>query len=144
MQDYSETLADAIQNYLISDSWAYEFDETNGIFYACVSLQSAFSQCSFLIDVNKRFYQIYARLSADLTADQMTEMATLINQINCEITFGHFEFSDTGSLRYRLVIPVQNQLDERTLHNSLYLPAYLIDRYADELLSILQSGKTIC
>lgn len=144
MQDYSETLASTIENYLTSDGWAYDFDESHGIFYAGVSLQSKFSHCSFLIDVNKRFYQIYARLSADLTSDQMSRMALALNRINCEITFGHFEFSENGSLRYRLVIPVQNLLDERTLHNSLYLPAYLIDRYADELLSVLHTGKNVC
>ena len=74
----------------------------------------------------------------------MSRMALALNRINCEITFGHFEFSENGSLRYRLVIPVQNLLDERTLHNSLYLPAYLIDRYADELLSVLHTGKNVC
>lgn len=139
MQDYSIELAMTVTEYLKEDGWNYTFDEKNGMIHASVALQSALAMSGFLIDLNQDFYQIYARVFVDLGPEQAPAMAVLLNELNCRITFGHFEFGENGSLRYRLTVPFETMPGEKMLHNSFYLPACLLDHYADEMLAVLQN-----
>jgi len=136
MREYSREISSVIREFLTEDDWAFDFDEDNGMFHTDVALKSRLGFTDVLIDVHQDYYQIFARVFLNQAEQDCARMTAMLNRINCEITFGHFELGENGSLRYRYVLPVSGIPCRKAVHDSLYIPSYLIDHYAEEILSV--------
>lgn len=139
MKEYSTELYNHVKSYLTKDHW--EFTETNesGMLHTSVKLKSEVEYLNLLIDIHESYYQVYACLHTLIPEQARGIVAEKINEINSTITFGHFEYGNDGDLRYRYVVVCENNLPtEQTLHNSLYVPPYIVDFYGPKILGIIQ------
>lgn len=141
---YSETIANAINDYLKSNGWHFGFDSKLGLFnFNWVIRQSKIRKLKYTIDVSREGFAAYVR--PEFTADEdnaelMVRLSECINRINFGLRMGNFELDyRDGELRYKYSVDCPNgspphpELIERSIH----IPAAMYRRYSPALMGVL-------
>jgi len=137
--EYSVEIANAIKKFLIEDDWNYSFDEEKGTFSMGVNLKCKLGDTKIVVRVGNDYFYSLAYIKLNANEDVRSDVAEFITRANYGRRNGNFEmdFND-GELRYKSfnncdgIVP-----SAEIIKDSLIIPALMIDRYGDGLVSVL-------
>ena len=139
MNSYSTEIKDSIRSYLDSQKWKYAFDEQYGCFYLNISLSGRTCRTKMVISVSDSHYQVSAALVHPVPDETLDDMRKVLNRINNDLLFGHFEVTEENEVRYRATVFLwQEQLDSDTVRKSLLAPICAVSHYADLIADVRQ------
>lgn len=141
--EYSEQLAQAINDFMVEDDWKFHFDEEKNIFKFSCEIKSKLKGVDCVIRVKEDSYIVLAicNLSAE---DCKAQMAEFITRANYGLNNGNFEMDyNDGEIRYKVFVDCEDNMPSKAvIKNSIYLPIMMFQRYGDGLASVIFDVKT--
>ena len=139
MNSYSTEIRDSIRSYLDSQEWKYAFDEQYGCFYLNISLQGKPCKTKMVINISDAHYQVSASLVHPVPDEILDDMRKVLNRINNDLLFGHFEVTDENEIRYRATVFLWQDLPGNDMiRKSLLAPICAVSHYADLIADVRQ------
>ncbi len=144
---YSETIAQAINNYLTEDEWHFSFDEKRGLFKFGLSLKGKIKKINYIIDVKDDEYVVYAvsPLGADEDdKEMMAAMAEFVCRANYGLKNGNFELDmRDGEVRLKCFVDCEGITPSKDMvQNSIHCPAAMFKRYGSGIVDIIFGNAT--
>ena len=147
---YSQTIAQAIHNYLTEDEWYFTFDETRGLFKFGLSIKGKIKKINYLINVREDEYVVYAvsPLGADEDdKEMMASMAEFICRANYGLLNGNFELDMRdmrgGEIRFKCFVDCEGLTPaSEIVRNSILCPAAMFERYGNGIVDIIFGKAT--
>ena len=144
---YSETIAQAINNYLTEDEWHFSFDEKRGLFKFGLSLKGKIKKINYIIDVKDDEYVVYAvsPLGADEDdKEMMAAMAEFVCRANYGLKNGNFELDmRDGEVRFKCFVDCEGITPSKDMvENSIHCPAAMFKRYGSGIVDIIFGNAT--
>ena len=145
--NYSDTIANAIKNFLETDNWHYTFNEAKGGFTFGLNMKGQLKKLNYTIIVHENSYSLYttAPIGADPEdQDMMLRMAEFICRANYGLRNGNFELDmGDGEIRYKCYVYCEGITPTTEIvRTSVYVPAGMFERYAPGILSIIFGGAS--
>ena len=139
---YSETIAQAINNYLTEDEWHFSFDEKRGLFKFGLSLKGKIKKINYIVDVKDDEYVVYAvsPLGADEDDKEMVaSMAEFVCRANYGLVNGNFELDmRDGEIRFKCFVDCEGITPtSEMVRNSIHCPAAMFKRYGAGIVDII-------
>lgn len=144
---YSKSIANVINSFLTEDDWHFSFDDQRGLFKFGLNLKGRIKKVSYVIDVKDDEYVVYAisPLGADDDDDKMmATMADFLCRANYGLKNGNFELDmRDGEIRYKSFVDCAGVTPTTEMvHNSIYCPAAMFDRYGAGIVDIIFGNTT--
>lgn len=135
-------IAEAIQEFLIHDSWEYRFDEKWNVFQFTVRLSGKIKFVNYNVRVTDDEYIVDVACSIGLDEDDTDiklKMAEFICRVNYGLKTGRFEYNcDDGWISYVVHTCCQDIVPSAAMiRRSIYYPAVMFERYCDGILAML-------
>ena len=146
-RNYSHTIADQINEFLVDDDWNFSFDEQKGVFTFTVTLHSKLRQLRYIIKVGSDHYTVYAYspIGAESKDKQMmAEMAEYICRANYNTKNGNFELDmSDGEIRYKVYVDCEDiDLSRSVIRNSIITPTMMFEFYGNGLVDVIFIGAS--
>jgi hypothetical protein len=146
-QNYSESIANAINNFLVEDDWHFSFDDQCGIFKFELRMKGNVKKINYVIDVQEDSYLVYAfsPIGADPEDEKiMSSMAEFACRANYGLKNGNFEIGmEDGEIRFKSFVDCEGTMPTlEVLKNSIYCPAAMYARYGMAILDIIFKNST--
>ncbi len=141
---YSIEIAKAIKNFLDGDDWHYGFDEADGIFKMGVNLKCKLGSTDIRVKVGDDYFTAYAAIKMNADEGCRAAVAEFITRANYGLRNGNFEmdFRD-GELRYKSFNNCDGVIPSKAIiADGIMIPALMIDRYGDGLVSVMFGLQT--
>lgn len=144
---YSETIAQAVNNYLTEDEWHFSFDEKRGLFKFGLSLKGKIKKINYIVDVKDDEYVVYAisPLGADEDdKEMMASMAEFVCRANYGLVNGNFELDmRDGEIRFKCFVDCEGITPtSEMVRNSIHCPAAMFKRYGTGIVDIIFSKSS--
>lgn len=141
-KDYSEKIANTINNFLTMDDWHFFFDEQRGIFKFGLYLKGKIKKINYIVDVKENEYIVYAFSPLGVDEDDkamMASMAEFICRANYGLKNGNFELDmRDGEIRFKCFADCEGITPTREMvRNSIYCPAAMFQRYSAGIADII-------
>lgn len=145
--EYSDELANAVDQFLTDDDWNYSFDSDKGVFDFNLNVKSRLRKIRYLIDIKKDEIIVYGicPIGADPEDKaEMAEMAEFICRANYGLRNGNFEFDfRDGEIRFKSFIDCDCVIPSaEVIKDSIYCTAAMFRRYGDGIASILFASSS--
>ena len=145
--NYSNEIANVVEQFLTDDDRHYSFDEEHGIFDFGLRVRSKIQKIKYLIDVKEDEMVVYGicPIGADCDDEKMmAQMAEFICRANFDLKNGCFEFDfRDGEIRYKSFIDCDEVLPStQVVKNSIHCIAAMYKRYAAGITSIIFAGSS--
>lgn len=139
---YSETIAQAINDYLIKDEWHFSFDEKRGLFKFGLSLKGRIKKINYIIDVKADEYIVYAISPIgidEVDKEKMMSMAEFVCRANYGLVNGNFELDmRDGEIRFKCFVDCEGITPTSDMiRNSIHCPAVMFERYGVGIVDII-------
>ena len=142
--DYSESIADAIREYLDNDDWHYKFDDERGVFTAGIAVGSKIQNVQLNIQVGEKDFTCYFKLPLAATKEVRRKIVEYITRANYGLKNGNFELDyNDGEIRYKTFAPVLDDAapSEELIRFSIFVGVAMVSRYGDGLAEVLFNVK---
>ncbi len=140
--NYSESIANAINNYLTDEKWHFDFNEQLGVFNFGLYISGIIKKIDFIIDVNEDYYTVYAICPVGVDENDeeaKARMAEYICRVNYRIKNGLFELDmDDGEIRFRNFVDCEDVvLTSDIVKNSIACPAVMFKHYSSGIADMI-------
>lgn len=140
---YDASIARLVKKFLDEDDWNYTFNEKEGLFTFNLSMSNKLKKVSYRVRIRDDCYISYATcpLNAD---DCKAEMAEFITRANYGLRNGNFEMDyRDGEIRYKCFVDCDETVPgKQTIKDSIYIPAYMFNRYGGGIVNVLFGMKS--
>jgi hypothetical protein len=142
MTEYAPKLAQAVDGYLHSQNWKYDFDKENGIFKFGMNLGNKMKSCDVRILIGDDSVSIYtiSPIAADPQDREGLELVNeYITRANYNLRIGNFELDHRdGELRYKSTMFCGDMIPTLAVLEHIVDIGFLMwKRYGDGLLAVL-------
>lgn len=140
MEDNTERLISAVQDYLDEQEYRYEYEDDNQVFRLSMSLKSKISNCRIIIRPKEdgiNFTYILAN-SADDDASKQA-IAEFITRANYGLMIGNFQMDYTdGEIGYKNFMYTGEDIPSgHDIDKNFVVPLLMLERYGDGILKTL-------
>ena len=142
--NYSESIAGAIEGFLMEDDWKYVPLDERGIIRMSLSTHSKLKTLNIFINVCDNCYSVITSLPVGADDNTKAAAAEFITRANYGIMHGNFEMDfDDGEIRYKTSLYCGDTLPTyEQVRQSIYVNTLTVERYGDELLKVLYGFAT--
>ena len=137
--NYSKKLENALR-YFYNETGSQYYDEEreNGIYYNYFRINEDICVQQKVI-IKQEDYVCYTILSINAYNENINKFYSLINRLNSQIDYGNFEVdSKNNEIRFRTYYEPGDIIYMESIDKMLGYPLYVIEKYAEEILSCLR------
>ena len=139
MQDNTERLVSAVQDYLDEQEYNYDFEDDNQVFRLSMSLKSKLNNCRIIIRPKEDGINCTYVLAISADDDSKAAIAEFLTRANYGLVIGNFQmdYSD-GEIGYKNFmytgedVPIGEDIDK-----NFVIPLMMLERYGDGILKTL-------
>ena len=140
MQDNTERLVSAVQDYLDEQEYNYDFEDDNQVFRLSMSLKSKLNNCRIIIRPKEDGINFTYILAISADDDSKAAIAEFLTRANYGLVIGNFQmdYSD-GEIGYKNFmytgedVPISEDIDK-----NFVIPLMMLERYGDGILKTLE------
>lgn len=141
-RSYSQPIAEAINTFLTTNDYIFQFDEDEGVFSFGVIIPSRAKSLRYTIILHDYSYTIHTSfpLGPDPTNEQeLTHIVNFLTRANYGLRIGNFEMNmDSGEIFYKVYCNCCGiEPNDSMIRESIECPAAMFERYGNGILDIL-------
>lgn len=131
-------LAVAVEHYLQSQNWHYQFDEERNVFIFTISLKKIESS-KVLVSIGEDYIATYAMLPLHIPDDKRNVACRYITRANYGLRNGNLELDlEDGEVRFKTYLFAKDRIPTQSeIERNVDISFFSLDKYAEGLMKIL-------
>lgn len=138
--EYSNKIAEKIEEYLKREDWTYEFDTIHGTFSVEADLSCQLKTVLLVTQLQMDSFVTYASLPVEANPRCCDALGEYLHRANYGLACGNFEMNyDDGEVHYKVYVGCGDENPTaQQIADSYIVPLAVVDHYGDGIVALVK------